>query len=159
MTRERYVEEFGKLLKDRGITHFTPLECCPVGREVQNKVTGETVQLTAPHSALWNNAILTLDILEWLRKESGSPLLVLSGYRDPGYNRAVGGSKGSLHMIFNAFDVRSRKVSPVTLARTLLQHRWAKHLGIGVYPQEGFLHVDSRGLLGHESPARWGLWA
>jgi len=44
--------------------------------------------------------------LERLRAIVGRPLVVVSGYRCPEHNRAVGGARGSLHLRGEAADLR-----------------------------------------------------
>ena len=50
--------------------------------------------------------------LQALRKRLGKPLIVLSGYRSPEHNRAVGGAKASKHMEGIAFDVAMANHDP-----------------------------------------------
>lgn len=145
------LDELNQFLVDRDIVHFAAKEVCPVGRESK---PGVLLQL-APEK-LWANAVHTLLVLEWLRTEAGSPIQILSGYRDPEYNKAVGGEDGSLHMEFNAFDFRHPEWNPLTLAKWLLRHPLADKMGIGLYEKSGFVHVDTRGLIGKRPvPARW----
>jgi hypothetical protein len=47
-----------------------------------------------------------LEALNKLRKAYGKPMVVSSGYRPPGINKAVGGAKRSAHMSCEACDFR-----------------------------------------------------
>lgn len=59
-------------------------------------------------------------ILEPARQALG-PLRISSGYRAPAVNAAVGGSKGSAHMLGFAADVIPVEVSKLTFARWVKQ--------------------------------------
>lgn len=115
---------------------------------------------------LYENAIPTLMVLQRMREELGFRISINSAYRNKEHNKKAGGSKTSLHMKFNAFDVRPTSNDKGELA---LMHEWIlkakydvlwngyavsqRHMGIGLY--DTFLHIDSRGLIGYASPARW----
>jgi uncharacterized protein YcbK (DUF882 family) len=90
--------------------------------------------------------------LEEIRADIGRPIPVTSGYRDAIYNAAVSGSKASLHIWFNACDI-SRTVAAAVVERARA-HTLAPYMGIGTYAN-GSAHIDTRGLFGRESPARW----
>ena len=143
-------EDFPAFLLGNGIKHFDAQELCPVGKTVWKN--GKTATLEAPPVKLWENIIPTLKVLEWLRAETGDPIFINSGYRDPQYNAVVGGESESLHMAFNACDIHAAQ-SPKVIAKKLLTHPQAAKLGIGCY--DGFTHVDSRGMIGRPAPARW----
>lgn len=66
----------------------------------------------------------------------GRPLRIVSGYRDPAHNRAVGGAKASRHMHGDAADI------PAGYA-TVEQARRAGFTGIGRRGQWA-VHVDMR---------------
>jgi hypothetical protein len=55
-------------------------------------------------------------ILEPARAQFG-PLLISSGYRSPDVNAAVGGSRGSAHMLGNAADVIPLRAGKLEFAR------------------------------------------
>lgn len=150
MTRELYEEVMGKILDAAGVRYFSARELCIVGRTA--KAGDRIVSLSAPRVRLFKNILETVRVADWLREQVG-PLRVLSGYRDPAYNAAVGGEDGSLHMAFNALDIQSNAVSPERLAALAAKHPLARQMGIGLYPT--FVHIDTRGLLGRGAPARW----
>lgn len=146
-----YEAVMAKVLATAEIKWFTARELCQVGRTV--KKDGELIRLTPPPAALFKNMVETVKVADWLREKVGL-LRVLSGYRSPEYNAAVDGSDGSLHMEFNALDlVPPRGVTPVQLATLATKHFYARKMGIGIYPT--FVHIDTRGLIGHVAPARW----
>jgi len=84
---------------------------------------------------------LLVELLEKLRKETGSAIYVNSGYRCPSHNAEVGGARFSYHRVGMAADVYSRKVSVKELGR--LAHEIGFPTVI-VYPHQGFIHVDVR---------------
>jgi hypothetical protein len=86
--------------------------------------------------------------------DSEAPILVNSWYRDPAYNKAVGGVSHSMHLTLGAADIVKVGWPPAKVA-DLLEHAPHKHmLGIGRY--KSFTHIDIRGMIGRPAPARWG---
>jgi uncharacterized protein YcbK (DUF882 family) len=87
--------------------------------------------------------------LEKLRTAVDAPLYVISGYRCATHNRAVRGAKDSQHVQGRAADVKALGVPLVTLY--LRAEGIPEFGGIGLYPENGFVHVDVR-----TEMARWG---
>jgi len=80
--------------------------------------------------------------LEDLRKRIGQPLPVISGYRCPQHNRAVGGAPRSFHVLGQAADIPRGLVRPAVATA-------AGFRGLGT--RDGWVtHVDVR-----PHPARW----
>ncbi|MDZ4138570.1 MAG: D-Ala-D-Ala carboxypeptidase family metallohydrolase [Erythrobacter sp.] len=88
-----------------------------------------------------------MDRLQSLRNRLGKPLIVLSAYRSPAHNKAVGGAPRSKHMDGTAFDISMSNHDPVVFEAAA---RAVGFLGFGTYPRSGFMHID----LGPER--RWG---
>jgi len=139
-----YEVDFGAMLRGHDITRFTARELCPVGR------AQGTARLIAPRCELWANIIPTARLAQEAREHFGRPMVVSSGYRDPVYNRAVGGAAGSLHVQFKALDIYINGVTSKDLAAWFESHRAAPIMGIGTYPT--FVHIDTRG-----TRSRWGM--
>ncbi len=88
--------------------------------------------------------------LEVLRAEVG-PIAIISGYRSPQHNLAVGGAKSSYHMRGMAADITVGGMSPRQVKAAiekLIRSGRMKQGGIGFY--SGFVHYDTRGYA-----ARW----
>lgn len=151
MTDAQFFTKLDAYLASEGITRFRARELCPVGK----RANGRGPSLQQAPERLWGNAVKTLRVLEALRPVSG-PIHVLSGYRDPAYNLAVGGEEESLHMAFSAFDVVPRDLDLKSFALLADRRPESRDLGIGLYVGQGFVHVDSRGMIGRRAPARWG---
>jgi uncharacterized protein YcbK (DUF882 family) len=85
-------------------------------------------------------------VLERVREEFG-PTTVLSAYRTPDYNTAVGGETRSQHMENRAVDFQCLHGTPVEWAEFLFGLRDADVFagGIGTYLTRGFVHLDTRG--------------
>lgn len=81
-----------------------------------------------------------LDRLEDLRAAVGRPIIVNSAYRSPEHNRAVGGAPSSQHLQARAYDCRMDNHDP---AEFIAAARLAGFRGIGTYPRQGFIHVDT----------------
>jgi len=153
MTKEQFYLAGGFYLQAHGITSFVAAEVAPVGR----LANGRGPALLAPPAHLMRNALLLTErVLLWVRNLGGaSPVHVSSWYRDPAYNRAVGGASASIHLTCGASDIRKDGMTPRELALRLhREHPDRQRLGIGLYPT--FTHVDVRGLMGLTAPARWG---
>ncbi|MBN8291863.1 DUF882 domain-containing protein [Rhodobacter sp. NTK016B] len=80
-----------------------------------------------------------MDSLQRLRNRLAKPLIVLSAYRSPEHNRAVGGAPASKHMQGTAFDIAMTNHDPVAFEAAA---RAVGFLGFGYYPRSGFMHID-----------------
>lgn len=97
-----------------------------------------------------------IELLENIRADlGGTPIRITSGYRCPKYNDlpkrkgGVGGARSSQHKLGTAADivVRGQSVHEVAAsAKKFLRGTG----GIGIYPADGFVHVDVR-----RHKARW----
>lgn len=81
-----------------------------------------------------------LNRLQSLRKSLGVPLIVTSGYRSPEHNKRVGGAQNSMHLRGQAFDISMNSMDPEWFIR---EARAAGFGGIGTYPRQGFVHIDT----------------
>lgn len=78
-----------------------------------------------------------LDALQALRTRLGRPLVIVSGYRSPAYNRRVGGAPKSKHMDGTAFDIACVQADQPAL---IAAAKAVGFLGIGRY--DTWVHVD-----------------
>ena len=92
-----------------------------------------------------------VDALQELRDLAGLPVRVISGYRCPEHNRAIGGATRSQHLLGTAADIVVRGMTPAEMYRLAEDVQAFRNGGIGVYPDKGFIHVDVR-----DGRARWG---
>ncbi len=95
-----------------------------------------------------------VEILEQIRDRCGGrPIHILSGFRCPTHNAAVGGASESRHMHGDAADIRIEGMATKTL-HAEVDLVVADRGGVGYYPRRGgragFVHVDARG-----QRARW----
>jgi uncharacterized protein YcbK (DUF882 family) len=113
------------------------------------------------------------EALDTIREAYGHPLVVVSGYRTPEHNQAVGGAGQSQHMMGRAVDLRPRLKRPLTVAdihelgrlveRLLEEGKLPAVGGIGIYPLTkrgdgyvpGWIHVDVRPRPESGHIARW----
>lgn len=100
---------------------------------------------TLPPRELWGRIMVPAGVADMARELHGSPIRILSAYRSPAYNKAVGGAKYSRHLQFDALDLCPMDGRVMALVRTLKRLRREGHFtgGIGVYPS--FVHIDNRG--------------
>lgn len=86
------------------------------------------------------NPIL-LESLDKLREKYGKPIYVSNAYRCPAHNYAVGGVENSQHVLGNAADIYVdgdyNEFYVFVLNSKLFD-------GIGYYPDDEFIHVDTR---------------
>jgi uncharacterized protein YcbK (DUF882 family) len=144
----------------QGALIFRQTEALRQKAKITNFSTAEILYLGATHHSMTHRArgLNTLPPAELLppliaifveaqkiRTALGSPLLVLSAYRSPRYNTAIGGANNSFHTRCMAIDLapaqrgRENVARLLDTARTLrTQRRWAG--GIGSYPT--FIHID-----------------
>ena len=149
MTRSEWATLCDARLKASGITNFSALEICDVGRESQG------VSLAPPEIELLDNAIKLIDVLQYVRRAGGvDPVLINSWYRSPDYNQVIGGVPNSMHLTLGAADIVKVNWTPKQVADLLDNSPYKQQLGIGRY--KTFTHVDIRGIIGRSSPARWG---
>jgi len=126
---------------------------------------------------LYGNIIPTMLVLDYLREKIREPIYINSTYRDPDYNRAVGGAKNSLHLVFNAVDFTIRRESALLkmrdiktiykmlddfdkngmgeTSRIIMMKRNCFGLGLYLRGSQSFIHLDTRGLIGRAAPVRW----
>jgi uncharacterized protein YcbK (DUF882 family) len=100
-------------------------------------------ELACPHCGVAVVRDELLALLERLRAIHGKPLRVVSGYRCPVHNEAVGGAANSQHMYGAAADLVPGAVSTDEAARAMA-------VGIGTRGRHA-IHVDVR----DGPPARW----
>lgn len=89
--------------------------------------------------------------LQILRDELGVPIYINSGYRTPEYNKKIGGSTKSQHLLAKAADIRTDKHSSKEIYDTILKlikENKMEEGGLGLYST--FVHYDTRGY-----KARW----
>jgi uncharacterized protein YcbK (DUF882 family) len=135
------VAEFQDLLDRAGVRHFT-------AREVFFRGASDSkLKLnTDPPRCYWFDLLQVVRIADTARGRLARPVRILSAYRAPVYNKAIGGASQSTHMKGQALDLAT--TSPATLAtlhRVLCEMRAGGHFkgGIGLY--KTFVHVDVRG--------------
>jgi uncharacterized protein YcbK (DUF882 family) len=92
---------------------------------------------------------LLVSALETLRERVGMPITVTSGYRCPAQNAKDGGKPHSQHMLGIAADITAECGWRALYEAALKIPAFADG-GIGVYPQNNFLHLDVR-----PAQARW----
>lgn len=86
--------------------------------------------------------------LDELRELCGKPIIVTSGYRSPEHNAKIGGAQSSQHTTGRAADLVCLGLSLKKFAE--LANKVFADGGLGIYPDEKFIHVDTRG-----KKARW----
>lgn len=135
-------DQLAAFIDAQGLRHFKGSELTPYWSRVH-----DGVQNSIPPRGLWMNIVPTLRVLDALREKLGAPIHILSTYRSPDYNHAVGGESHSFHMQFKAIDFACDTGSPEQWADALKEMRGDGVFtgGIGVYPGKGFVHVDTRG--------------
>jgi uncharacterized protein YcbK (DUF882 family) len=122
------------------VKHFTAGEFTSYFRRTRGGVRN-----SPPPVTLRPNIVPTIRIVDDLRRHFKKPIVLLSSYRSPAYNRAVGGAPKSIHMEFRALDIAVAGVAPSEVFKVLRSWRAAGKFkgGLGLY--ETFVHIDTRG--------------
>lgn len=97
-----------------------------------------------------NNIRLLIDALEYLRMQVERVVNVNCGYRCPKHNAEVGGEKNSYHVQGIAADIVIVGLTPIQMFRQAEKISVFRNGGIGIYPDNGFIHIDLRSM-----PTRW----
>lgn len=142
ITESQFKRWFNKARREHGFFHFSWHELAVLcEREYK------TVKNSYPPEHLLENAIPTLNVAQQLRIEIKEPLYITSWYRNPDYNKAVGGVKNSRHQYCDALDLYSRTVNAERLYKILKFWRQRGEFvgGLGVYKTSNFIHLDTRG--------------
>ena len=99
------------------------------------------------------NASELLQNLQIIRDHFQRPILIISGYRSPERNAAVGGADKSQHLEAKAADIKIAGVPTEEIYNRidkLISQGKIKQGGLGKYIKSGFVHYDVRG-----TKARW----
>jgi uncharacterized protein YcbK (DUF882 family) len=113
------------------------------GRAPDPKAMGELSEVLADSrtGAIRRFDAAVLDILwEIGERERLADFTILSGYRTPVTNAAVGGAGDSQHMQAKALDVQVAAARLDAFGKTALG---LGRGGVGIYAQQGFIHIDS----------------
>lgn len=102
-----------------------------------------------PYPQEWRDtrAVELAQTFEVLRRVCGDrPIAVISGYRSPAHNKAVGGASASQHMQGRALDLQCPDHLTLdqfeALAKSIAAH--TKLRGLGRYAGKNSLHIDVR---------------
>ncbi len=132
--------KFQALLTKEGIRHFTAAEVFFRG------ASNARLQInTDPPEEMWPKIIPTLKVLDKLRDHLAYPIKLLSIYRAPAYNRAIGGETHSYHMKFQACDFHCDCNDPKVWSDALRDMRARGEFLGGIGQYGSFVHVDTRG--------------
>lgn len=148
MTKAQLLEKF---IDNLGLPNFRGSEFTPYWSKVRDGQKN-----SVPPDSLWLNVVPTLVVLQRLRTELGSAITINSSYRSPAYNMAIGGAAASFHIKFMAIDFRCASGTAEMWGQTLKSYRgdlfalpdvhgsFAFRGGIGIYPAQDFVHLDTR---------------
>lgn len=98
-----------------------------------------------------HNLRVLCDQLEVLRAILHRPIIINSGYRTKDYNKRIGGSPNSQHLLAKAADIRVKGITShqlSTIIEELINKKSMLEGGLGTYLT--FVHYDIRG-----KKARW----
>ena len=82
-----------------------------------------------------------LKALDEIREEVKNYLIINSSYRSAEYNKLIGGSERSQHLLGNAVDLKTTHLTGIEKYR-LIKSAMEKGLSIGIY--KTFIHIDCR---------------
>ena len=135
------VNRYANFVKDLKLKHITPrMVLAP-----HFKTRGRVINLIPPRKT-WKKMAPTLKAMDLLSKEMGAPVkAIVSAYRCPRYNRAVGGKSRSYHMNNQALDMLFYGASPWRVASVARFLRKKGKFSGGVGRYSSFVHMDTRG--------------
>lgn len=143
---EQYRRDFRKMIVNAGIKHIEPLDLLTLGAtHARVGSPGEGLNRYPPEQ-LWPNIITTAKVVDAFVERYGATARIISAYRSPRYNIAIGGSRNSQHLMFIAVDFNvPDKGNPREWARILRELRSEGKFKGGVGEYSSFVHVDTRG--------------
>lgn len=127
------------------LQHFRPKELLMRGASHSNRQSRAYGLNAEPPRELWNNILPTIRTLDILRTELGAPIRIISAYRTPAYNRAIGGAPRSHHTEFRAIDFTCDWGRPDKWVQELLEMRHSGEFTGGIGKYSTFIHIDTRG--------------
>jgi hypothetical protein len=139
----KLTQAFDEFILTLELKHFAPHEVRFLGGQHYSHGRAQGLNTLPPRSP-WKNIIPALRAADAARAVLGGPIRILSAYRSPAYNTAIGGAKASRHLTFHALDLTPLNHTPTQL-RTILRQIRAQQVftgAIGTYPT--FIHIDTR---------------
>lgn len=141
---------FADKVRGWNLRYFQPIELLFLGG--QNQSPGDACygknSLPPPH--LWDRMEATIKMLDEVRHRLGGPIRITSAFRNDAYNECIKGRPLSKHKEFNAIDFTSPVGSVPqwhALAKQVRSEDRAYKGGIGDYPAQNFVHIDTRGVV------------
>ena len=135
------VYRYANFIKGLGLKNITPRMVLAPHFKKRGYVTN-----SIPPKSKWKKMAATLKVVDRMSSEMGRPVSsILSAYRSPRYNYAVGGKSRSLHMQNQAIDVTFRGASPYYVASVAKHLRSKRKFSGGVGTYRSFVHIDTRG--------------
>ena len=144
MTSAR-IKAFDAWAETLNLKHFLPHELRFLGGSHYNERSKAHGLNTLPPRELWEMMEAPAAAADMARQRLGCGLIVLSGYRSPAYNKAVGGAKHSRHLCFNALDLAPANGKVAALHKVLKALRKEGYFKGGIGRYASFCHVDTRG--------------
>lgn len=132
------VQALEAMLGAADIRHFAARELLTMGAR-----NDELRLNTLPPQLILGDIVRTARLADAIRARIGRPITVISGYRSPAYNKAIGGAERSRHLWFQALDLTCRGVRPADLyaAACHIADRDKVKAGIGLY--DWGIHIDT----------------
>jgi hypothetical protein len=107
---------------------------------VSNTATRKGISNEPDSPGIEENILKSAKFLQLVRDKLGKPIRVLSCYRSPAVNKAVGGSKTSAHMKGLAVDIQVDGMSNKALAE-FIRDNFEYDQIILEFPPNGWVHV------------------
>ena len=96
--------------------------------------------------------------LQVLRDHLSTTIHITSGYRDPLYNKQIGGAKSSQHMLGRAADIQIRGFTPKDVhsaIEALIAQGKMQQGGLGLYSGWGITIFEAPAPAGEDSARDW----
>ncbi len=139
------IEDFDAWVEGLNLRHFKPHEVRFLGNAHYSN--GKAAGLNKlPPKAMRARLVPVLRAADEARERLGTGVIILSSYRSPAYNTAIGGARASRHMQCDALDIAAPNI-PVSKLRAMLKTLRKEGFfkgGLGL-KYANFVHLDNRG--------------
>ncbi|WP_155905101.1 patatin-like phospholipase family protein [Methylopila sp. M107] len=149
-----YLEAFRASLADLNLKHLSSAELLFLGK-ANSDATSTGFQLNSlPPRELWPNIKQTALVLDqFMDIYDINEIEIISAFRSSAYNKALGSSPDSAHMLFYAVDFKVKnKGTPAQWGNILRSIRSEGRFKGGIGISSVFVHLDTRGPLNRD----WG---
>lgn len=140
-----YLNGYLDFMNGIGLKYFRPEEFLIAGASSLTPGSAAYGKNEPPPPALWPKIAEVAKVMDEFRERHGGPVTIVSAYRSPAYNAALGNAVRSQHLTGGAVDFRSSEGTPQEWAEILKEMREEGVFSGGIGALRTIVHVDVRG--------------